>query len=76
MPRANKGSYQQYMREYMRAKRHGLTGINRYFMVGASGLEPPTSASRTRRADLTALRPDKYEILCCIVNISVPNAAR
>ena len=58
MPRANKGSYQQYMREYMRAKRHGLTGINRYLMVGARGFEPPTSASRTRRANRAALRPD------------------
>ena len=29
-----------------------------FFLVGARGFEPPTSASRTRRADLTALRPD------------------
>ena len=27
-------------------------------MVGASGFEPPTSASRTRRANQAALRPD------------------
>jgi hypothetical protein len=27
-------------------------------MVGASGFEPPTSTSRTWRADQTALRPD------------------
>ena len=47
MPRKDRDSYQQYMREYMSAKRQGLTGI---VMVGVRGLEPPTSASRTLRA--------------------------
>ena len=28
-------------------------------MVGARGFEPPTSASRTLRANQTALRPDR-----------------
>ena len=58
MPRRDKASYQQYMREYMRAKREGLTGINKVLNVGASGFEPPTSASRTLRANQAALRPD------------------
>ena len=58
MPRRDKASYQQYMREYMRAKREGLTGINKELNVGASGFEPPTSASRTLRANQAALRPD------------------
>ncbi len=30
-------------------------------MVGASGFEPPASASRTRRANQAALRPDNIE---------------
>jgi hypothetical protein len=29
-------------------------------MVGASGFEPPTSWSRTRRASQAALRPDSF----------------
>ena len=31
-------------------------------MVGARGFEPPTSASRTLRANQAALRPDSYII--------------
>ena len=57
MPRKDKASYQEYMREYMRAKRQGLTGINTTLNVGARGFEPPTSASRTLRANQTAPRP-------------------
>ena len=45
-------------------------------LVGASGLEPPTSASRTRRADQTALRPDVMKNYILNVTFSVPNAAR
>ncbi len=33
-------------------------------MVGARGFEPPTSASRTLRANQAALRPDKDIIVC------------
>ena len=51
MPRKDKASYQEYMREYMRAKRQGLTGINTLLNVGVRGLEPPTSASQTLRAN-------------------------
>ena len=51
MPRKDKASYQQYMREYMRAKRQGLTGINTTFMVGDTGLEPVTSAMSTQRSN-------------------------
>ena len=56
MPRKDTKEYRAYMREYMRAKRQGLTGvgINKDLKVGARGLEPPTSASRTLRA--TTLR--------------------
>ena len=50
MPRRDKTSYNEYMQEYMRAKRQGLTGINSDLNVGARGFEPPTSASRTLRA--------------------------
>jgi hypothetical protein len=50
MPRKNMGEYKAYMREYMRAKRQGLAGINKNLNVGVRGLEPPTSASRTLRA--------------------------
>ena len=50
MPRKDTEEYRAYMREYMRAKRQGLTGINTILNVGARGLEPPTSASRTLRA--------------------------
>ena len=68
MPRKDKASYQQYMREYMRAKRQGLTGINRdlnclqpesFFniLVGVRGFEPPTSASRTLRANQLRYTP-------------------
>jgi hypothetical protein len=64
-------------------------------MVGERRFELPTSASRTLRANQTALlpvfmlyckpqRPERCALtrlryspfLCCIVNISVPNAAR
>ena len=51
MPRKDKANYQEYMREYMRAKRQGLTGINKDLNVGVRGLEPPTSASQTLRAN-------------------------
>ena len=64
MPRKDKDSYKQYMREYMRAKRQGLTGltgINKDLNVGVRGLEPPTSASRTLRA--TRLRYTPLAIL-------------
>ena len=50
MPRKDKASYEQYMREYMRTRREGLTGINKNLNVGVRGLEPPTSASQTLRA--------------------------
>jgi hypothetical protein len=30
-----------------------------YIMVGAGGFEPPTSCAQGRRANQTALRPDK-----------------
>ena len=47
-----------YQREYMRKRRTGLTGgSNKELNVGASGFEPPTSASRTLRANQAALRP-------------------
>ena len=32
-------------------------------MVGAGGVEPPTSASRTLRANQTALRPDVVAVI-------------
>jgi hypothetical protein len=36
-------------------------------VVGASGFEPPTSWSRTRRASQAALRPDRLShLLSCI----------
>ena len=57
MPRKDKASYKQYMREYMKAKRQGLTGINTRLVVGVRGFEPPTSASQTLRAKPTALHP-------------------
>ena len=50
MPRKDKVSRNQYQRDYMRLKRQGLTGTNRYLNIGARGFEPPTSASRTLRA--------------------------
>ncbi len=53
MPRKDTREYRAYMREYMRAKRQGLTGltgINKDLNVGVRGLEPPTSASQTLRA--------------------------
>ncbi len=31
-------------------------------MVGAGGLEPPTSSSRTKRASQTALRPVIFKL--------------
>lgn len=57
MPRKDKASYQEYMREYMKSKRQGLTGINNNLNVGVRGFEPPTSASQTLRAKPTALHP-------------------
>ena len=48
MPRKEKTGYQQYMREYMSAKRQGLTGINKGLNVGDTGLEPVTSAMSTQ----------------------------
>ena len=60
MPRKDKTSYNGYMRDYMRAKRKGLTiGINKNLNVGAGGFEPPTSASRTLRANQAAPRPEE-----------------
>ena len=57
MPRKDSEAYRAYMREYMRLKRQGLTGINKIkeenkanYLVGVRGLEPPTSASQTLRA--------------------------
>ena len=50
MPRKDTKAYRAYMREYMKTRRQGLTGINTVLNVGARGLEPPTSASRTLRA--------------------------
>ena len=57
MPRKDKASYQEYMREYMRTKRQGLTGINKRLLVGVRGLEPPTSASQTLRASRLRYTP-------------------
>ncbi len=61
MPRKDKTSYQEYMREYMRSKRQGLTGIktrtNKNLNVGVRGFEPPTSASRTLRANQLRYTP-------------------
>ncbi len=51
MPRKDKTSYQQYMREYMRVRRQGLTGINTSLMVGDTGFEPVTSAMSTQRSN-------------------------
>ena len=59
MPRKDKARYQQYMREYMRAKRQGLTGINTKLTIGVRGLEPPTSASQTLRASQLRYTPSK-----------------
>ena len=49
MPRKDTKEYRAYMREYMRAKRRGLTGINTSLMVGDTGLEPVTSAMICKR---------------------------
>jgi hypothetical protein len=57
-----KKKYKTYMREYMRAKRQGLTGINKDLNVGVRGLEPPTSASRTLRATNLRYTPQAYII--------------
>ena len=57
MPRKNSAAYNQYMREYMKAKRAGLTGLTDDVRVGVRGFEPPTSASQTLRAKPTALHP-------------------
>ena len=62
MPRKDTEEYRAYMREYMRAKRQGLTegltGINKSIkgdeanrMVGGTGLEPVTSAMSTQRSN-------------------------
>ncbi len=57
MPRKDKAEYQKYMREYMRAKRQGLTEINNDLIesgtkvVGGRGLEPLTSAMSTQRSN-------------------------
>ncbi len=50
MPRKDSVEYRDYMREYMRAKRQGLTGINQGLNIGVRGFEPPASASQTLRA--------------------------
>jgi hypothetical protein len=64
MPRKDSQEYREYMREYMKAKRQGLTGLTQGLEVGASGFEPPTSASQTLRANQTALRPGTL----CMIN--------
>ena len=47
-----------YQREYMRKKRMGLTtGSNKRLRVGVRGLEPPTSASQTLRANRLRYTP-------------------
>ena len=65
MPRKDTKEYRVYMREYMRARRQGLTsgltGINKDLNVGVRGLEPPTSASQTLRANQLRYTPQlKY----------------
>ncbi len=51
MPRKDTKEYRDYMREYMKVRRQGLTGgINGKLDIGVRGLEPPTSASQTLRA--------------------------
>ncbi len=50
MPRKDKASYRDYMRNYMATKRQGLTGINTSLKVEIGGFEPPTSAMRTQRS--------------------------
>ena len=61
MPRKDVKEYRAYMREYMRAKRQRLTGINNGInkstnrleakqVVEIGGFEPPTSAMRTQRS--------------------------
>ena len=57
MPRKDTMEYRAYMREYMRAKRQGLTGINTPLNVGVRGFEPPTSASQTLRASQLRYTP-------------------
>jgi hypothetical protein len=58
MPRKDIKKYRAYMREYMKAKRQGLTEINKSakgfetkFMVGSTGLEPVASAMSTQRSN-------------------------
>ena len=53
---------------------NGHGGLAGKIMVGASGLEPPTSWSRTMRASQTALRPDLAltMLLNCIIIIANP----
>lgn len=62
MPRKDTKEYREYMRNYMRAKRQGLTsgltGINKVKngfeaqqMVGDTGFEPVTSAMSTQRSN-------------------------
>ncbi len=62
MPRKDTKEYKEYMRNYMRAKRQGLTsgltGINKVKnefeakqMVGDTGVEPVTSAMSTQHSN-------------------------
>ena len=50
MPRKDSIEYREYMRDYMRRKRAGLTGINTSLNVEIGGFEPPASAMRTQRS--------------------------
>jgi hypothetical protein len=40
----------------------GIGGVFAERMVGARGFEPPTSCSRSRRANRAALRPDSISL--------------
>ncbi len=44
-------------------KAHSLTGTG-FLVVGVRGFEPPTSSSRTTRANRTAPHPEFEERLC------------
>jgi hypothetical protein len=57
MPRKGKTSYRQSMRDYTKAKRERLTGINTNLNVGVRGFEPPASASQTLRANQLRYTP-------------------
>ena len=67
MPRKDSIEYREYMRDYMRQKRAGLrlTGLTSELRVGAGRFELPASASRTLRANQTALRP-AGDIICSL----------